>query len=102
MASGKSLFELAEIVTNKEGQDYTCPAIPPALPISELPTTRIDETEEFRPDKIANRLYRDPTFSWVIDYANGFTGKEKFSAYKSGLMIKYVREETLRSMGLLF
>jgi len=101
MAQGRSFFDYASIERNDDGRRYLTPAQIPDLPISQLAETRIDETEQYRPDKIANRLYGDPTLNWIIDLANCFVGKEKFSGYVAGKIILYPRTSTLRLMGVL-
>ena len=101
MATGQSYFSFADTETNDDNVQYLCPSIPPELPITPLATTRIDETEQYRPDKIAYRLYGDPMLSWIIDYANEFTGKDKIKGYVAGKVIDYPRLETLRTIGLL-
>lgn len=101
MAQGKTFFDFASIEENDNGVSYLTPSLVPELPISPLAETRIDETEQYRPDKIAYRLYGDPTLNWIIDQANGFLGKEKFSGYVAGKIIQYPRVSTLRIMGIL-
>lgn len=55
--------------------------------------------EQYRPDKIAKRLWQVPDVSWILDVLNSFTNG--VSEYSQGTKILYVPLARLRAVGLL-
>ena len=56
-------------------------------------------TEEYRPDKIANKLWDAPDLTWILDILNDFTNG--ISEYRSGITIRYISQTTLTNLGIL-
>ncbi len=55
--------------------------------------------EEYRPDKIALRIYGDEKLDWVIDEANSFNhGVEE---YKRGTKLRLPLKRELRKFGVI-
>jgi len=63
-----------------------------------LQTTILD-SEDFRPDKIAKRLWGAPDLSWVLDVLNGFTNG--ISEYSRKTVILYVPLKRMHTIGLI-
>lgn len=55
--------------------------------------------EEYRPDKIALRIYGDETLDWVIDEANSFDHGVK--EYARGVKLRFPAKAELRKMGII-
>lgn len=71
----------------------------PQFPLkASLLKTRVLITEEFRPDKIALRLYQEPLASWILDEANNFYNG--FSDYYHNREIYYPSITALDLMGI--
>jgi len=62
-------------------------------------TTEILSSENYRPDKIADRLWGIPDLSWVLDVLNDF--QEGIQEYKRGVTIKYVSFDRLKKAGII-
>lgn len=64
-----------------------------------LYTTTIELREQYRPDKIADRLWMAPDLNWVLDILNDCTNGIK--EYTSDKTIYYVTIDQLQSIGLI-
>ena len=61
--------------------------------LSDLSFHEIQPNEQFRPDKICEKLYDDPSLGWVLDDINHF--KHGIKEYLPGKKIKYLSKATL-------
>ena len=59
----------------------------------------ISPEQQFRPDKICDELYDDPTLTWLLDDLNNF--KHGIKEYLPNKNIKYLKRETLVRNGIL-
>jgi hypothetical protein len=93
-----SYFDYATIVTDNDNILRLSLSYTPQLPILEsLLTNKILPEEQYRPDKVAYRLYRNPLLSWVIDEANNWY---HFNNYIAGSSFYYPSIAALNSMGI--
>lgn len=103
---GKSLFEYAPIIkgdinTFDDSREYIGVAITPKMPTKGLRETKVRTNEKYRSDKIADRLWDDPTLTWILDEANNFMGKDCFMKYEINAVIKYPDRNALQILGIL-
>jgi hypothetical protein len=91
-------FDYADIVVDNDNIPRLSLSYTPQLPILEsLSTSKILPEEQYRPDKVAYRLYRNPLLSWVIDEANNWY---HFKDYIAGSSFYYPRTAALDYMGI--
>lgn len=62
-------------------------------------TTQILGEENYRPDKIADRLWGIPDLNWVLDILNDF--QNGIQEYTRNTTIQYVSLEQLRKIGFI-
>jgi len=62
-------------------------------------THTITEMEEFRPDKIANKLWYQEDAAWVLNEINYF--QHGIKEYIRGKEIKYLERDILVNLGIL-
>lgn len=94
-----SLFDFANILSSDTDnrQNYSV-SRPPRFPISGMIQDEIQSDEQYRPDKVADRIYNDPSLSWIIDEANNWFHLKEYTIGKKFL---YPNENTLIQMGIL-
>lgn len=94
-----SLFDFANILTGLDDnrENYSI-SRPPRFPIKGMIESEINSDEQFRPDKVAYRLYNDAQLSWVVDEANNWY---HIKEYTIGRKFLYPTETTLIQMGIL-
>lgn len=70
----------------------------PRMPLkTSMLKTTILEKENYRPDKVSFRLFKDPNLSWILDEINNFY---LFSDYYLGREIYYLTEPGLKAIGI--
>lgn len=84
------------IQDNGTSKDNISISYPRKMPIT-LSKTKVDASEQNRPDKISYRLYGNPLNSWILDEANNFY---LFSDYYINRTILYPTREALTIMGI--
>lgn len=94
-----TLYSFARVVSDEDGVLRTAIAVIPKMPIEGMILDTVGSDETYRPDKIADRLFGDPSLSWVIDEANNWYNG--LSEYRIGRQFYYPDESTLRLMGIL-
>jgi hypothetical protein len=67
--------------------------------LGDLSIYEIQPNEQFRPDKICDKLYNDPSITWVLDDINNF--KHGIKEYLPGKKIKYLSKAILTRNGII-
>jgi hypothetical protein len=95
-----NFFDYAYLIDNDDidRRNNASISYPPRSPLkSSMLTTTILITEQYRPDKVAFRLYNNPLLSWVIDEANSFYSISDYTYEKK---IYYPSQRALDLMGI--
>ena len=97
-----NLFDYGTIVSdldiNRRTISYRSICYTPKMPLKKyLFKTNILQTEKYRPDKIAYRLFEDPTLSWVLDEINNLYS---FKDYYPNREIYYLDNRGLNFIGI--
>lgn len=93
-----SYFDYSSTVTDNDGVERLSYSYTPQYPmLSSMLKSTVLPQEQYRPDKVSYRLYRNPLLSWVIDEANSWY---HFSNYTAGTSFYYPSEEALQFMGV--
>ena len=75
------------------------PAINKMVGNTSLLTTIVLDNEEYRPDKISDRLWGSQNLSWILDVLNNFeTG---IIEYTKGTTIQYLSLDRLIKIGMI-
>lgn len=94
-----SLFDFSNQVANADidNRDSLSVARNPRFPTRGMQEDQVQSGEQYRPDKVADRLLGDAQLSWVIDDANNFFSPENYTV---GTKILYPSEKALKTMGI--
>lgn len=96
-----NLFDYGNILSyaeNEKNFSHLSLCYTPQLPLkTSMLKTTILEKENYRPDKVAYRLFGDPNLSWILDEINSFYS---FSDYYLGREIYYLTQQGLLSIGI--
>ena len=93
-----SYFDYATIVVDDDEKSRLSLSYTPQLPkLKSLLTSKVLPEEQYRPDKVAYRLYRNPLLSWVIDESNNWYHLKNYTA---GTTFYYPSITALEYMGI--
>lgn len=94
-----TLFDFTKIITgNEDNRDNYSIVRIPQWPIKGMIEDEIQSDEQYRPDKVAYRVYNDASLSWIIDDANNWFHVKD---YTIGRKFYRPSETTLVQMGIL-
>ena len=61
--------------------------------------TMVLQNEQYRPDLVSYRLFKNTNYSWIIDEMNDFY--HGFKEYEIGRQIFYLKKEDLVDLGII-
>ena len=61
--------------------------------------TMVLQNEQYRPDLVSYRLFKNTNYSWIIDEMNDFY--HGFKEYEIGRQIFYLKKEDLTDLGII-